>query len=345
MASFPKCRVCKTPMGDGVASVIVGRLGWHDALGPRYDDGHYLHLACAIRVQHEKVRLALFAMHRELVGDMLVEVEKTSPELADEIRHRVPHPRKASPLDDPETLALLAQLEASPDDRGLLEVLGDHLLQVGDERGDLIAIHLADSQDPRCPELVEMLSPRIGARDGFEWGIGFLSALVIRLDGYSFTSRATPLAHPSCRLLQRLSVREYRQDSPPIEIIPSVIPRSLRTLEIVGTLAPVDLSALPHLATLSLDQCTRVAHPTASRLDLRYADQATLEAYAIGLPGVRSLRIESGELSSALIREILDANGGFARLDELTLMGIPSDPLMQARSREHGFRIIEWPRP
>ncbi len=34
-----------------------------------------------------------------------------------------------------------------------------------------------------------------------------------------------------------------------------------------------------------------------------------------------------------------------ARRLGIELVEIPIDPLMQARSREHGFRIIEWPRP
>src|SRR5678816_4196435 len=107
MPTFPRCRVCDTLVIDGAPCLTMDRLDWFDAVGPVYDNRHYAHLACAIRVQREKVRLALLAMHRELVGEMLVEVARLAPDLADEVASRVPLARRAAPLDDPDTFAIL----------------------------------------------------------------------------------------------------------------------------------------------------------------------------------------------------------------------------------------------
>jgi hypothetical protein len=341
MSTARPCYVCKRFVAKGAACLADDRVTFRDPEG--FDNARikYAHLACAIHTRHEKVRTALRKVNPELLVELLVEVERLDPELAAEVAHRLPRTRRSAPLTDEQARELLVELEASPEDTALLTVLGDHLLQRGDERGELITLQLAGSEEARRDELLATLLPKLEPADRHVWGIGFLRDLVLNLEAQTFATRGPVLAHPSCALLSKVTIHQIWQTWPSTELARGSLPKSVRALTVTGGLRAGDLSWLPHLATLATDICDDVAHPTVAELHIR-AHRETIEACARGLPNVERLKITPTAAEPLPeLSELLDATGWFTRLREIELSGITADELLHARVRRHKIRLIE----
>ena len=344
----PVCRVCEQPLEPDDASLIDIRSDYDDE-GFEGQTWMNSHLACAIATRRDELRAHLLEIDREDLRRVIAGVRAASPELASEIAHRVPPDRKAIPLDDPRTQQLLARLDETPGDRELLAVLGDHLSDRGDERGELIALQLAGDSTPRVTELQEILSIRGGLADKQDWGIGFLREVSIILGGHPLSIREVELANPSCRLVQQLTIwqnRPFENNYERVLLPPALVPRGLRVLDVIGGLAPIDLSMLPYLETIVLDQCDEIVHPTARTLELRATDGETIAACAKGLPRVERLKIERlrfGREPPGELGRLLVETGWLARLRELELQGIAPDRELRDAAHVHGIRLIETP--
>jgi len=342
-----RCRACSEAVKQGDACFIEIVSDW-DGDGES-QTWTFTHLACAIAKQRQEVREHLLATDREELRELAGEVQRLSPELFAEIAHAVPPDRKAMPLDDPFTLELLAQLDETPEDRALLAVLGDHLAQRGDDRGELIALQLAGNTGSRVAELCDILSFSSFSKP--VWGIGFLRELNIILGGRPLATQAQRLANPSCRLLQHLIIWQNRrfelaQKDAPVDVTPGSLPRGLRVLDVIGGLPPLDLSWMPYLDTLVLDEGHELAHPTLRVLELRATDRATIEACARGMPGVERLKIERlqfGREPPADLGELLEHSGWLTRIRELELQGIPAGDPLRAAARARDIRLVETP--
>ncbi len=330
------CAVCRAPVPKGAACLVDNVARFRDDHGSDPVRARFVHLACAPR---SRLRTALLAADRELLGELLVEVAKLDPELAGELAPEVPPVRKTAPLADSE--ALLAELEAAPDDRDLLAVLADQLLQRGDDRGELIMLGLSGRWSPRRGELLQILEPRRQGRDVLSWGIGFLREVRLILDGHTLESRGPILAHPSCRLLHTLAVWPG-PSTETFDVPPAILPRALRVLDIQGTLRSAELSRLPYLEEIRVERCEAVSHPTCTRLTLRVADLATLAACARGLPGVATMTLApSPILVPNNLDEMLESTGWLARLRELILEGIEPTRRLRIRAAEAGVALVE----
>jgi hypothetical protein len=283
----------------------------------------YGHLPCTIELQRPLAHEALISRDTRdtIVSEVIADVSRRDTKLADEVRThraRIPITREAKPLVDPRTLELLAELEVAPGDRGLLAVLGDHLQQLGDERGELIVLDLAASAEPdalvRRRELSARLSPKFSAAR-LSWGIGFLRRVELTSTPSSLVELAEPFAHPSCRLLESLLIGTGHRL--PIEVDGALLPRSLRTLNVSGILRS-DLTPLRHLATLSIGDAASLAHPTVRSLELASPTRDTIRALDPGqLPAVTKLSVS--RYSEANLIPDLEAAGWFARITELSL--------------------------
>lgn len=305
------CAACTRTIAEDEACVVEGTL--------------FHHVACAVRSRRASLHDALLARETpsDLVWEIVPEVEELDGVLAERVRairtQRIPIIPLA--LDDAQTLALLAELEPAPRNAELLAVLADHLQQQGDPRGELIALELAgdEATQKRRRELANALMPKLALHDRAIWGIGFIAALELT------TRNKKPLrdlegvfAHPSCRLVERVSINRTHQPSP-VPLHARLLPRSVRRIEVGGGLAPdSDLAGLVHLEHLLVDRFATLAHPTLPSLELDNPLRETLDALAApALPAVKTLvirRYRGAELVARLVR-----GGWFAQLDELVL--------------------------
>jgi hypothetical protein len=306
-----KCAGCPRTIAEDEACVVDGPL--------------FHHVACAVRSRRTSLHDALLSPETpsELVWEIVPEVEELDGALAERVRsirtQRIPI--ISNTLDDPKTLALLAELELEPENRELLAVLADYLLTLGDPRGELIALDLAGDEvtQKRRRELANALLPKLALHDRATWGIGFIAALELT------TRNKKPLrdleavfGHPSCRLVERVAVNRTHQPSP-VPLLAGLLPRSVRRIDVGGGLAPgSDISGLPHLEHLLVDRFAALAHPTLPSLELDNPLRETLDVlHAEALPGVRRLtirRYRGAELVARLVR-----GGWLAQLDELVL--------------------------
>lgn len=305
------CASCGSAVGEDVPCVVDGPL--------------FHHVACAVRSQRDSLHDALLSRETpsELVWEVVPEVEELDGNLAARVRairtQRIPI--IPGPLDDPSTLALVTELEAQPKHRELLAVLADQLQQLGDPRGELIALELAhdDATLKRRRELTNALAPKLALHDRVTWGIGFIEAVELT------TRNKKPLpdlqavfAHPSCRLVERVAINRTHQPSP-VPLRAGLLPRSVRRIEVGGGLAlGSELAGLPHLEHLLVDRFASLAHPTLPSLELDNPLRETLDALsASALPAVTTLvvrRYRGDELIARLTR-----GGWLAQLDELVL--------------------------
>ena len=251
-----RCRTCSATIDKDVLRVVEGVLS--------EDNEHvtpgYHHLACVL--EHNRVR-ALNAIGALETPEALCEAalaDITDPDFVVQIRELRERRTGGRPLDDDaQTQALLAELEASPGDRGLLTVLADHLQQRGDVRGELITHDLAVSLEPaalaRRRELTAMLAPSLGPSGRLHWGIGFVRKVEL---GHSvMTDHLERLfADPSCRLLEVLSIHRYDpRPAPALER--RLLPRSLRRIDLHCDLSRgSDFSGLPYLQHVVIERAT-----------------------------------------------------------------------------------------
>ena len=336
-----RCTTCGSSITKGAPRVVDEDELLRDMAKSRTKRAYH-HLACAIDVHRQLAHDALICADTpdELVAAVRAEVARLDAKLADEVRatrvRRVsitPIARQVTPLADPRTEELLVELEAAPQDRGLLTVLGDHLQQRGDERGELIILGLAASTDPdaraRQRELTEALSPELGSAT---WGIGFLSKLSLWITDDPLSRCAATLSHPSCRLLSSLKIKlsqlvDYGSAPTALQLPAGLLPRSLRTLELDGgAAAPSDLSSLRYLEHLQVDSVRGLAHPTLASLQIH--TETIEECDPRQLPAVRSLAIHVPHWlryqEHALVEPFVRA-GWIEQLTELALHDVPLD--------------------
>jgi hypothetical protein len=288
------------------------------------------------------IRKLLHAVDVGVLRGALAEIEPVAPELVAELGERLEPERITRVATDDMSLELRRQLEAAPQDRALLQVLADHLQELGHERGELIALQLADGAgEARVAELRAALLPQF-AHDA-AWGIGFLAELTQYLGYGPLGASSGPLLHESSRLLHRLTLWGAHREGFHVDLAQADLPRSLRVLEVRGGLIGCDLSRrLPHLERLVLDRCGAVAHATVTELELVETDRDTIEACARGLPAVRRLELvfpaplppPPAELGALLV-----GSGWMARLDELHLRGVSRDLLGGAPRRYPHVRV------
>ncbi|MBA3503772.1 MAG: DUF3553 domain-containing protein, partial [Deltaproteobacteria bacterium] len=135
------------------------------------------------------------------------------------------------------------------------------------------------------------------------WGIGFIRKLEIMTGAEQLAKLAPVLEHPSCRLLEALQInRAFRPT--PVAISRDLLPRSLRRLEVFGGIAEgSDLSALPYLEHLQLEEPsseTLATIPRVARLELRRDSFGRVfERLEHCLPHVRELVLQSVPLELA----------------------------------------------
>ena len=335
-----QCTTCGSAITKGTPRVVDEDELLRDMAKSRTKRAYH-HLACAIDVHRQLAHDALICADTpdELVATVMAETSRLDAKLADEVRatreRRVSLPpitRRVTPLADPRTEELLVELEAAPQDRGLLGVLGDHLQQRGDERGELIILGLAASTDPdaraRRRELTAALSPELGSKT---WGIGFLSELSLWITDEPLSRCAAALSHPSCRLLASLQIKLSRPVAagpapPDLQLPAGLLPRSLRTLELGGAAAPSDLSSLRYLEHLQIDNIRGLAHPTLASLQIH--TETIEECDPRQLPAVRRLAIHVPHWlryqEHAIVEPLVRA-GWIEQLTELALHDVPLD--------------------
>jgi len=239
------------------------------------------HLACAAQHQAYKLRSALATTLHDIPGRAELEraIERSTAtvdaaEANEETRARYQE--------------LLAQLRDGDDGDELL-VFGDWLQQVGDPRGELMAIQrgletatgedktkLADREKKLLAVHRTVLTPEhLDAT--CTWHRGFVKTLTLHSAG----SRALgpPFQHPSFALLRELVVAFSPYSSLVAAAnIPGPLPETVRTLSItadrIGDPAPL-VAQLPQLGRLHLHgaaELAGLAHPTLPELELQVAD-------------------------------------------------------------------------
>jgi hypothetical protein len=271
----------------------------------------YHHFECAM-TQHPRL------VQRILIDEAYDEGVLPDPHaLLVELRDRIaaheekqPMPaRRVLVLPEPRVDAMLAQLEANPDDRETLGVLADALTERCDPRGELIVLDLAldgapgsEAQLERQRELRMLLLPRVcwsqKTRAETTWGVGYIRRVEvgtrreddIGFDGYYISTISKDLwRHPSLRLLSELAVGDG-------EWLTSDLP-ALRVLEITAPRLP-DLPALARLDKLVLRDM-KIDRAVFETLARREAKLTTLDVSGCRVDDV--LRSQLRELCQTLV--------------------------------------------
>ncbi len=176
---------------------------------------------------------------------------------------------------------LEAAIDANPLDRQTYAVLGDHLQEIGDARGELIALQLARSLPVLGPFLQRHpeLAPAI-AESRVSWDHGYIVSATVPAD------TITVLEHPSFRFLVHLTLEESPELASAIDWLAAHPRPTLRTLDLVPADAdPLGRQRRPtSTARVELDQVW-AAVPELTTLGI--STRATFSA--LDLPRLRSL--------------------------------------------------------
>ncbi len=325
-AARGRCCLCDVGISKGEVRVAEHHLGAMTGVDRSTD--RFYHLVCALERRRQLASEALLSSRssRVLVVGALPEVDRRDAKLAAVIRAmleqpRAPFERTTAPLESAATVELLAQLEESPDDHGLLTVLGDLLHQHGDDRGELIALDLAGATDTaslaRRNALREALSPPLHTYDSASWGLGFLRRVDLRFYKAGVGGHAKLFAHPSSRLLAEVHL--FSKTYEPVTIPVGVLPRSVRSLGVHGRLAPSDpgLASLPLLEHVVVERCEHLGHPNVRWLELaRPSVNPFAGCSPASLPRVTRLTIRG----NSDVVNLLDRSGWLVRVAVLELL-------------------------
>ena len=232
-----------------------------------------------------------------------------------------------------ERQALEAAIDDAPDDASRYAVLGDFDLQVGDPRGELIALQLAGRGKAREAALLLMPGIGLAPTQGAQWRWGFVHSLSFELvrytaweerrDDWTTTLLAPALDHPSCRFLRELVVDASPGDDT-LRFLATHAPRHLEGLSIVCN--ELELShlkgRLSQLVKLSLSAQLIVpaslALPRLLELSLP-VDAMTIEGLGTVLDALPSLRRLALSSLESFDRRALFPLSRLTALESLTL--------------------------
>ncbi|MEO8698572.1 MAG: TIGR02996 domain-containing protein [Kofleriaceae bacterium] len=235
--------------------------------------------------------------------------------------------------------ALEAAIDRDPDDAAAYAVLADHLEELGDPRGRLIALQLAAERDPALGEAATAYLAvhrddlaRVYEAVTVRWSRGYARAVfadgVQRAYLSSSRRRETPgaiLAHPSSRFLVELGVRDDDGGTEAwVDSLALAAPRgALRRLALTDhRFAELQLAAL------------WPAVPALESLELA-GFHGMLGA--IALPALRRFAWTPARLTEANVREL--ATAAWPQLEELELLALAEDPPIATL-----FETVKMPR-
>lgn len=188
------------------------------------------------------------------------------------------------------TAELEAAIDAHPDEAASYRVLGDYLLERGDRRGELIALH----GKPGAIALQRELGPApISPHGRVDWFYGFVRAVEAYVDADDAAAVRAYLAHPSLRFVQALTFRlAGSADDDRQWLVDALVPApALRSLTIDSYLRGGNEPACGELTIGALPT------PRLRTLELR----ARYLAIAAPLPpALRTLVLDGGVLADEL---------------------------------------------
>jgi hypothetical protein len=314
----------------------------------------FYHLKCAAAAQPELLHHALREVRPGTIFDRADIEARIAPAIERAKQQRISsyEAKRAITLHvaphiaaDATTLAVLAELEANPDNAELLAIAGDQLMAQGDARGELITVQLAlakasrrlpsrdRSSDPEDDDAEAELDERDAAAmtdqlarrfeelsmqlavgpldrgDRAIWGVGFVRRIELREKTATRLAELAPLwAHPSMRIVAELQLSfSVVGDAAGMVELARVIRPTLRKLEL-GHWAD---SVIDHLQPM-LDALPRLrSFELTGKLRSRIAHPA-LESIKLAPYAYR------GELANALIAITGD---GLPSLRELAFEG------------------------
>jgi Protein of unknown function (DUF3553) len=326
-SSRSKCVVCAAPIGKGEARLAEE---YSDISIPKLIVRFY-HLKCAAAAQPELLHHALRDVRPGTIFDRADIEARLAPAIERVEQQRSANyqaklaaaPPKPQVATDATTLAVLAELEARPDDADVLAIVADQLMAQGDPRGELIAVqrslakidrrlpsrdrdddddddtHAAAATADRLAKRFEELSTQLAVGeldkgDRAIWGIGFVRRLELVNKSATRLAELVPLwNHPSLRIVTELKLAfRAAGDASAMEVLAGAIRPTLRRLEIghnpewvLEPLQPL-LDALPQLRAVRLDGRLRerLAHPAIESVALGSA--ARLGDLAVSLTAI-----------------------------------------------------------
>ena len=261
----------------------------------------FYHVKCAAAAQPELLHHALRDVRPGTIFDRADIEARIGPAIARAQQQRIAsyEAKRAATVavaphvaDDATTLAVLAELEADPDNAELLAIAADQLMAQNDPRGELITVQLAlakasrrlpsrdRSSDPedvddeaerderdaaamtsQLAQRFEELSTQLAVGpldrgDRAVWGIGFVRRLELLNKTATRLAELAPLwAHPSMRIVAELKLTFATVgDAGAISDLARVIRPTLRKLELGAQSESLALlDVLPRLRTLELE--------------------------------------------------------------------------------------------
>jgi hypothetical protein len=297
------------------------------------------HLACAVDKVPSVVSTALKRPHDpDLIADRAalekqlagaVEVERKARVAAATAKLAAPTEAAAA---DPNLDPLLEQLLDAPEDPELVAIIGDLFQSRGDPRGELISIQFAtrSARRERGPEvanprgrtrsaeaedstvrdlvarrdqLMAHLTPRLDSNDRSIWGLGFIRRIELGAKSSHAIHELDGLwSHLSIRVLGevRIELPSLSDEASTLAHLATVLPRSLRRLELGGSVSPPGslaklVAALPRLEELALlgrKGDPLLAHDKLARLELYDGSYDALTQFSPEqLPALRDITV------------------------------------------------------
>jgi uncharacterized protein (TIGR02996 family) len=200
---------------------------------------------------------------------------------------------------------LEAAIENHPNDRELYEVYGDELQRLGDPRGELISLQLADP----TPEREAQARALIAAHDlapgaplcGVRWRWGFVSSAELDLVGAEPDLVRSALDHPSLRFVTSLSILHVETGlQVALDALASRPRLALRQLEVGGLRQGSDLD--PLACDVGVLDALWPQLPELSKLVIRGQN---LSLGTLALPRLKQLQLDSISLRSEALAAVL----------------------------------------
>lgn len=248
---------------------------------------------------------------------------------------------------------LEATLEDDPEDRRAWAVYADYLQELGDPRGELIALSLAAPSDHTLePDITARQRALVPMIEGKAWHVGWKYGFVRRVVlGVDPELAAAVLAHPSLRFVHELVFNRAQDPSPMIAAIAAAIRPTVRVLDLGMTAGvpwpamPIELApiwdALPRLARLvvressidfgseevavgELALCGTTLYAPGFLSAAARVRWPRLERLTIEISGHAATKHEAGEALSTLLATELPALRHLAVRDGILDNGEPS---------------------